>query len=229
MILPQESQHVYGDRKCILIMLTRVSRSSRGQVFEWALQGSATAVTLAFRGTSVRPKFEFDVDKIHFGTVSFGFLNSRMLTLTNTSEVPCYYTLMVKGDEACGWGDRSRIGEETGKEAGICGAYAGKWYLRRPEMCGRRLPTTSSRSSPRGARCCRTAPRGSRWISSATRRKSTTQGSENELKEPQNGLKDSPKRQQGRIELLPVPRPHELKSCWGTSSTHAGPAVIFGP
>ncbi|CAJ1423658.1 unnamed protein product [Effrenium voratum] len=70
------------------------------EVFEWALQGSATAVTLAFRGTSVRPKFEFDVDKINFGTVSFGFLNSRMLTLTNTSEVPCYYTLTVKGDEA---------------------------------------------------------------------------------------------------------------------------------
>jgi len=66
------------------------------EVFEWALQGSATAVMLAFRGTSVRPKFEFNVDKINFGTVSFGFLNSRMLTLTNTSEVPCYYTLTVK-------------------------------------------------------------------------------------------------------------------------------------
>eukprot|EP00931_Biecheleriopsis_adriatica_P045665 TRINITY_DN2614_c0_g1_i1.p1 TRINITY_DN2614_c0_g1~~TRINITY_DN2614_c0_g1_i1.p1 ORF type:complete len:5069 (-),score=1280.39 TRINITY_DN2614_c0_g1_i1:105-14627(-) len=70
------------------------------QVFEWALQGSATAVTLAFRGTSIRPKFEFDIDKISFGTVSFGFLNSRMLTLTNTSEVPCYYTLKFPGDEA---------------------------------------------------------------------------------------------------------------------------------
>eukprot|EP00930_Biecheleria_cincta_P015308 TRINITY_DN12810_c0_g1_i1.p1 TRINITY_DN12810_c0_g1~~TRINITY_DN12810_c0_g1_i1.p1 ORF type:complete len:5041 (+),score=1000.88 TRINITY_DN12810_c0_g1_i1:126-15248(+) len=69
------------------------------EVFEWALKGSATAVTLAFRGNSVRPKFDFDIDKINFGTVSFGFLNSRMLTLTNTSEVPCYYTLKVPGDE----------------------------------------------------------------------------------------------------------------------------------
>ncbi|CAE7901286.1 HYDIN [Symbiodinium sp. KB8] len=61
------------------------------EVFEWALQGGMKVGAV---------RFEFDVDKINFGTVSFGFLNSRMLTLTNTSEVPCYYTLMVKGDEA---------------------------------------------------------------------------------------------------------------------------------
>eukprot|EP00929_Paragymnodinium_shiwhaense_P007666 TRINITY_DN111574_c0_g1_i1.p1 TRINITY_DN111574_c0_g1~~TRINITY_DN111574_c0_g1_i1.p1 ORF type:complete len:5027 (+),score=1455.52 TRINITY_DN111574_c0_g1_i1:94-15081(+) len=68
------------------------------EIFEWTLKGSATAITLAFRGKSVEPTFEFDVDKINFGTVSFGFLNSRMLTLMNTSEVPIVYTLRVPGD-----------------------------------------------------------------------------------------------------------------------------------
>lgn len=58
------------------------------EVFEWTLKGSATAVTLAFRGVSVQPTFTFDTTMINFGNVSFGFLNSRMLTLTNTSQVP---------------------------------------------------------------------------------------------------------------------------------------------
>lgn len=69
------------------------------EVFEWVLKGSAIGVTLTFKGTSVRPTFSFDVDRINFGTVSYGFLNSRMLSLENTSEVPMRYTLRILGDE----------------------------------------------------------------------------------------------------------------------------------
>lgn len=69
------------------------------EVFDWVLKGSAIGVTLAFKGVSVRPTFEFDVDKINFGIVSYGFLNSRMLTLSNTAEVPMRYTLRILGDE----------------------------------------------------------------------------------------------------------------------------------
>lgn len=69
------------------------------EIFEWTLKGSATAVTLAFRGKSVEPTFEFNEDRINFGTVSYGFLNSRMLTLSNTAEVPIVYALRVQGDQ----------------------------------------------------------------------------------------------------------------------------------
>ncbi|CAK0850598.1 unnamed protein product, partial [Prorocentrum cordatum] len=69
------------------------------ETFEWALKGSAAPVALCFRGVSVQPSFEFDVERLSFGTVSYGFLNSRMLMLTNTSEVPCIYTLRIPGDE----------------------------------------------------------------------------------------------------------------------------------
>lgn len=34
----------------------------------------------------VSPTFHFDLDRISFGVVSYGFLNSKTLTLTNTSE-----------------------------------------------------------------------------------------------------------------------------------------------
>ena len=40
------------------------------------------------------------------------------------------------------------------------------------------------------------------------------------------GHEKAQERQQGRIELLLVPKPHELKSCWGTSPTHAGLVVM---
>ncbi|CAE7894602.1 Hydin [Symbiodinium microadriaticum] len=36
----------------------------------------------------VSPTFHFDLDRISFGVVSYGFLNSKTLTLTNTSEAP---------------------------------------------------------------------------------------------------------------------------------------------
>ena len=37
-------------------------------------------------GPQVSPTFHFDLDRISFGVVSYGFLNSKTLTLTNTSE-----------------------------------------------------------------------------------------------------------------------------------------------
>jgi hypothetical protein len=69
------------------------------EVFDWKLAGSAIGVTLAFKGRSIQPSFDFDVERINFGIVSYGFLNSRMLTLSNTAEVPMRYTLRIIGDE----------------------------------------------------------------------------------------------------------------------------------
>ena len=44
------------------------------------------------------PTFHFDVDKINFGTVSFGFLNCKTITLSNDSEVTMRYVLRIPGD-----------------------------------------------------------------------------------------------------------------------------------
>ncbi|CAK9097734.1 Hydrocephalus-inducing protein (Protein Hy-3) [Durusdinium trenchii] len=56
------------------------------ETFYWELIGSTSKIGLSFRGHSVSPTFHFDLDRISFGVVSYGFLNSKTLTLTNTSE-----------------------------------------------------------------------------------------------------------------------------------------------
>lgn len=68
------------------------------ETFYWDLVGSASSIPLTFKGHSVSPTFHFDVDRISFGVVSYGFLNSKTLTLTNTSEVPMRFALRIPGD-----------------------------------------------------------------------------------------------------------------------------------
>lgn len=58
------------------------------EVFYWELVGSTSKIGLSFRGHSVSPTFHF----------SYGFLNSKTLTLTNTSEVPMRFALRIPGD-----------------------------------------------------------------------------------------------------------------------------------
>ncbi|CAK0825377.1 unnamed protein product [Prorocentrum cordatum] len=68
------------------------------ETFRWDLVGSAASLALTFTGKSVPPTFTFDVDRIAFGVVSYGYLNSKTLTLTNTSEVPMRFALRIPGD-----------------------------------------------------------------------------------------------------------------------------------
>ena len=42
----------------------------------------------------VSPTFHFDLDRISFGVVSYGFLNSKTLTLTNTSEASSLFSTL---------------------------------------------------------------------------------------------------------------------------------------
>jgi hydrocephalus-inducing protein len=68
------------------------------ETFYWDLVGSASSIPLTFKGHSVSPTFHFDVDRISFGVVSYGFLNSKTLTLTNDSEVTMRFALRIPGD-----------------------------------------------------------------------------------------------------------------------------------
>ncbi|CAE8612898.1 unnamed protein product [Polarella glacialis] len=72
------------------------------ETFYWELVGrippSTSSIPLNFKGHSVSPTFHFDLDRISFGVISYGFLNSKTLTLTNTSEVPMRFALRIPGD-----------------------------------------------------------------------------------------------------------------------------------
>ncbi|CAE7461731.1 HYDIN [Symbiodinium sp. CCMP2592] len=69
------------------------------ETFYWELVGSTSKIALGFRGHSVSPTFHFDLDRISFGVVSYGFLNSKTLTLTNTSDQGAWNALpAARGD-----------------------------------------------------------------------------------------------------------------------------------
>ena len=57
----------------------------------------------------IGPTFQFDVPRLKFGTISFGFLNTKTCTLSNTSLVPMKFNLRVPGDgvspSVCGTSD----------------------------------------------------------------------------------------------------------------------------
>ena len=72
---------------------------------------------LSCRGTVIGPTFQFDVNKIRFGTVSYGFLNSMHCTLSNTALVPMTFSLRVPGDGLVDSPLSSEIGS-THSEAG---------------------------------------------------------------------------------------------------------------
>ena len=57
--------------------------------FHWELSSnnkSACTIPISFKGNSVCPTFHFDVDRINFGLVSYGFLNCKTVTLSNVSK-----------------------------------------------------------------------------------------------------------------------------------------------
>eukprot|EP00698_Gefionella_okellyi_P022526 TRINITY_DN7486_c0_g1_i1.p1 TRINITY_DN7486_c0_g1~~TRINITY_DN7486_c0_g1_i1.p1 ORF type:complete len:4186 (-),score=1237.39 TRINITY_DN7486_c0_g1_i1:99-12656(-) len=68
------------------------------EVFKWDLQGSPEPATFRIRGSVQTPTFYFDLEQLDFGAVSYGFLHTKMITLSNESEVPIRYFIKVPDD-----------------------------------------------------------------------------------------------------------------------------------
>ena len=68
------------------------------ETFRFALEGSADMLTLTFRGHVVAPTFKFSDEIIDFGKVSYKFVVSKIVYLTNTSDVDINYSIRVPGD-----------------------------------------------------------------------------------------------------------------------------------
>ncbi|XP_022605572.1 hydrocephalus-inducing protein homolog [Seriola dumerili] len=63
-----------------------------------AVTGQPKPLTLTFRGCVVGPTFHFNVLELNFGDVAFGFPQTLICTLFNTSLVPMTFALRVLGD-----------------------------------------------------------------------------------------------------------------------------------
>lgn len=74
------------------------------ETFHFQIDGAAENLALKFTGTVIGPTFHFDVPRLKFGGVSYGFTSSQICTLVNTALVPMTFKLRVPGD---GTGDGS--------------------------------------------------------------------------------------------------------------------------
>lgn len=68
------------------------------EIFEFTIDGKPDKVPLVISGTVIAPTFDFDVSKLKFGTISYGFKYTQTCILTNTSLVPMKFNLHVLND-----------------------------------------------------------------------------------------------------------------------------------
>lgn len=72
--------------------------------FDFQIDGLPEPHKLRVVGNVIGPTFHFDIPKLRFGTVSYGFPSTQTCKLTNTSLVPMQFRLCVPDD---GGGDKS--------------------------------------------------------------------------------------------------------------------------
>ncbi|RHY53725.1 hypothetical protein DYB38_002829 [Aphanomyces astaci] len=66
--------------------------------FNFKLKGSDELLRVRFRAHVIPPMFQFDTDKVEFGVVSFAFLQTKYVTLCNTSRIAMEYQLRIPQD-----------------------------------------------------------------------------------------------------------------------------------
>ncbi|EFC47717.1 hypothetical protein NAEGRDRAFT_78704 [Naegleria gruberi] len=62
------------------------------------IEGRHEDLRLHFSGQIIGPTFNFDCNEINFGTVPYGFLNTKYIQIINTCEIPMKYTLRIPED-----------------------------------------------------------------------------------------------------------------------------------
>ncbi|CAH2323836.1 Hypothetical predicted protein [Pelobates cultripes] len=68
------------------------------QEFEFTVDGLPEVLKLTIQGCVIGPTFHFSVPSLHFGDVPFGFPQTLMCSLCNTSLVPMTFNLRIPGD-----------------------------------------------------------------------------------------------------------------------------------
>lgn len=68
------------------------------ETFEITIDGKPEKYKLVIQGSVIPPTFTFDIPKLKYGLVSYGFKYSQLCYLTNTSLVPMNFSLRVASD-----------------------------------------------------------------------------------------------------------------------------------
>ncbi|XP_065674972.1 hydrocephalus-inducing protein homolog isoform X4 [Hydra vulgaris] len=86
-----------GECQTIQIKLYSINLGEFMEHFSW-LVGSSNEKSIAIRGCVIGPTFHFDVIKLRFGLISYGFTYEKSCRLINTSSVPISFCLTFPSD-----------------------------------------------------------------------------------------------------------------------------------
>ena len=95
---PSQGSLAVGDSQEIEVRFCSEILGEFSEHFHFHLRGTSRPLSAHFKGHVVGPTFHFDVDELDFGIVSYEFLNNKVVSLFNTSEIPMTFTLRVPQD-----------------------------------------------------------------------------------------------------------------------------------
>ncbi|XP_053402100.1 hydrocephalus-inducing protein homolog isoform X11 [Mercenaria mercenaria] len=123
---PAEGIVMPGGHQAIQVSFKSPYLGDFEEEFSFQVDGQPDLLKVLFTGSVIGPTFQFDVPRLKFGSVSFGFLNTKSCTLTNTSLVPMKFHLRVPGDgvtdSVCGTSDLDSARSEMASPSLALGA-----------------------------------------------------------------------------------------------------------
>ena len=96
--VPDSGSLMVGESHDIEVIFQSEILGEFSEHFHFHLRGTSQPLSAHFKGHVVGPTFHFDVDELDFGVVSYEFLNNKVVSLFNTSEISMTYTLRVPQD-----------------------------------------------------------------------------------------------------------------------------------
>ncbi|KAL5255873.1 hypothetical protein ACHWQZ_G011188 [Mnemiopsis leidyi] len=95
---PSEGKIAVGELQLIKIVFSSHILGTFTETFRFAIKGAPDTLALRLHGTVIGPTFHFDTKCIKFGNVSYGFVNSKIITLYNTSDIVMRYRIRIPDD-----------------------------------------------------------------------------------------------------------------------------------
>lgn len=97
---PAESIIMPGAHQAINVHFSCPVLGAFEEDFYFLIDGQPEKAKVTFTGTVIGPTFHFDVDRLKFGTVAYGFVSTLQCLLTNTALVPMTFRLRIPEDES---------------------------------------------------------------------------------------------------------------------------------
>ncbi|XP_074644164.1 hydrocephalus-inducing protein homolog [Tubulanus polymorphus] len=95
---PPEGIVMPEGHQAILVTFSSEILGDFEEEFEFQIDGAPQRSKVKFSGSVIGPTFHFDVPKLKFGMISFGFQYKESCVLSNTSLVPMTFSLRIPGD-----------------------------------------------------------------------------------------------------------------------------------